>query len=112
MLVVKVDLWPYGFQGNERNLGQIRIANVGGGEVCNYVYLVWEPSPVTGEPEFACGILPRYNRNAPVMHLLDAVTSHYRNRVLLRLHPSEGRIVKRWCEELNIPEHYWKHICD
>ena len=37
MLVIKVELWPYGRRALARELGRIGVANARGHEVCDYV---------------------------------------------------------------------------
>ena len=78
MLVVSVDLWPFGQKEKASNISKLAIANVGRGVSLNpnehdYVWYYTEPTPLIGKAINESGIIRNYYRQAPASNLLSEV---------------------------------------
>jgi hypothetical protein len=79
MLVMNIDIWPYGDESSFRNLAKLSIANVGSSisspkNLCDYVWFYYEPNPIVGEPIEKIGVVRKFNRLAPTFMIVNTVT--------------------------------------
>lgn len=84
MIRVKVELEPFGMTINSKTLAEIRIWNTttkGITEKHNYEYEVYEPDPM-GHPApiMSRGSIQKYNRNQPVIKLLEKVIEDLKSK--------------------------------
>lgn len=72
MIVIPIELWPFGYADHARSLGQLRISNDGTGDSHrgNYDVRVYSAGPVLGKPirEARVEDWPRQSR--PVQELI------------------------------------------
>jgi hypothetical protein len=73
MLVIKVELWPGGYEGMKRTLAKAHIGNVSNlADVSNYVVSVSEgPNPIAGAPAWSArGRIDGHDRQQSVWALV------------------------------------------
>jgi len=76
MIRVKIELEPFGMTINGKQLAEIRIWNsTGRGYTAkhNYEYEMMEPNPLAGPSIIRRGSIKGYNRDQPVLNLIQTV---------------------------------------
>jgi hypothetical protein len=76
MLVVSIDIWPYGQKNIQRSLAKMAIANVGTSVSLNpedhdYVWAYYEPKPLYGAMVLKNGIVRKHDRTKPLSTLVE-----------------------------------------
>jgi hypothetical protein len=81
MLVIKVELWPGGYEPRKKTISTCKIGNLSDlAETSDYEYRIEEPNAFGGEPTKQTGRVLKHKRRQSVWALIERVA---RSRMLL-----------------------------